>query len=66
MRGGALIQSLSPLGLIDAYPLCGHPLVLGAGRRLFADGFGPIAFGLADATPTATGIVIATCRPLGE
>ncbi|WP_167505238.1 dihydrofolate reductase family protein [Streptomyces malaysiensis] len=64
MGSGALIQSLSPLGLIDEYLLCVHPLVLGTGRRLFADGFGPIAFGLANATPTATGVIIATYRPL--
>ncbi|GAA3355235.1 dihydrofolate reductase family protein [Streptomyces antimycoticus] len=66
MGSGALIQSLSPLGLIDEYQLCVHPLVLGTGHRLFADGFGPVAFSLADATPTATGIIIATYRPLGD
>jgi dihydrofolate reductase len=63
MGSGALIQSLSPLGLIDEYLLCIHPLVLGAGRRLFTNGFGPITFTLADATPTATGVIIAIYRP---
>jgi dihydrofolate reductase len=63
MGSGALIQSLSPLGLIDEYLLCIHPLVLGAGHRLFTDGFAPITFDVADATPTATGVIIASYRP---
>ncbi|CAM5400160.1 hypothetical protein GCM10010390_49690 [Streptomyces mordarskii] len=64
LQPGALIQSLSPAGLTGEYPLCVSPLVLGAGRRLFPDGFGPIAFGLTDATPTDSGVIIATYRPL--
>ncbi|WP_411129984.1 dihydrofolate reductase family protein [Streptomyces sp. x-19] len=63
MGSGALIQSLSPLGLIDEYLLCIHPLVLGAGRRLFAEDFSPTTFNLADATPTASGVIIASYRP---
>ena len=43
MGGGELIQTLMPHGLIDEYLLLIHPLVLGAGRRLFADG-GPPGF----------------------
>jgi riboflavin biosynthesis pyrimidine reductase len=35
LGSGALIQSLSRAGLIDAYLLPIHPLVLGADRRLF-------------------------------
>ncbi|MFE3219128.1 hypothetical protein [Streptomyces antimycoticus] len=61
---GALIPSLSPAGLTGEFLLCVRPLVLGAGRRLFPDGFGPIAFGLTDATPTDSGVIIATYRPL--
>lgn len=63
MGSGALIRSLAPLGLIDEYLLSIHPLVLGAGRRLFADGFAPTAFDVVDATPTATGVIIAAYRP---
>ncbi|MZD07406.1 dihydrofolate reductase [Streptomyces sp. SID5785] len=63
MGSGALIASLAPLGLVDEYLLCIHPLVLGAGRRLFADGFAPTAFDVADATPTASGVIIACYRP---
>ncbi|MDR3031678.1 MAG: dihydrofolate reductase family protein, partial [Kitasatospora sp.] len=62
MGSGALIRSLSPFGLIDEYLLCIHPLVLGAGRRLFTDGFGPATFDLADATSTPSGVIIASYR----
>lgn len=63
MGSGALIQSLAPLGLIDEYLLCIHPLVLGAGHRLFTEGFSPTTFTLTDATPTPTGIVVASYLP---
>jgi dihydrofolate reductase len=62
MGSGALIQSLGPLGLIDEYMLSIHPLVLGTGRRLFADGFPPATFDLIGTTPTTTGVIIATYR----
>jgi hypothetical protein len=39
-----------------------HPLVLGSGRRLFADGaFATLR--LVDSVTTTTGVVIATYRP---
>ncbi|MFI1755316.1 dihydrofolate reductase family protein [Streptomyces sp. NPDC020571] len=66
MGSGQLIQSLSPYDLIDEYLLCVHPLVLGAGRRLFSEGFVPTAFAVADVTPTASGIIIASFRPRGS
>jgi dihydrofolate reductase len=62
MGSGALIRSLSPLGLIDEYMLSIHPLVLGTGHRLFADGFAPTRFDLVEATPTTTGVIVATYR----
>jgi dihydrofolate reductase len=49
MGSGALIQSLSPLGLIDEYML-DPPARLGTGQRLFADGFAPTRFDLVEAT----------------
>ncbi|MEU6173246.1 dihydrofolate reductase family protein [Streptantibioticus parmotrematis] len=63
MGSGVLIQSLAPLGLIDEYLLCVHPLVLGTGHRLFTNGFAPTTLDLADAAPTATGVIIASYRP---
>jgi len=42
LGSGELVQSLMRRNLIDEYVLPIHPLVLGAGRRLFAEG-GPVA-----------------------
>lgn len=63
MGSGALITSLAPRGLIDEYLLCIHPIVLGRGRKLFADGFAPTDLELVDAAPTATGVIVANYLP---
>ena len=61
--GGALVQSLMRRNLIDEYVLLIHPLVLGAGRRLFDDG-GPFAtLRLVNSKTTPNGVVIATYQP---
>jgi dihydrofolate reductase len=65
LGSGQLIRSLMTHNLIDEFLLMIHPVVLGSGQRLFADGVAPAAFDLVDSTPTATGVVIATYR-LGE
>jgi dihydrofolate reductase len=62
MGSGALIRSLSAHGLIDEYLLSIHPIVLGDGRRLFADGFPPATFDLTHMATTSTGVIIATLR----
>jgi dihydrofolate reductase len=49
--------------LIDEYMLTIHPLLLGTGRRLFADSGPFISLRLIDSTTTSTGVVIATYRP---
>jgi dihydrofolate reductase len=49
--------------LVDEYVLMIHPLVLGSGRRLFADGGAFAALRLVDSKPTTTGVVIATYQP---
>jgi dihydrofolate reductase len=60
LGSGELVRSLMERDLVDRYVLLIHPLVLGSGRRLFADG-GPTArLRLVDATTTTTGVVIAT------
>jgi dihydrofolate reductase len=60
LGSGELLQGLMRRDLIDRYVLLIHPLVVGAGRRLFP-GDGPCAaFGLVDSTPTTTGVLIAT------
>ena len=60
LGSGALIRSLMQQDLIDEFQLNIHPLVLGSGQRLFTDG--QAAFRLVDATPTTTGVAIATYR----
>jgi dihydrofolate reductase len=57
---GELIQTLMRHELIDQYVLIVHPLVLGAGRRLFADGGPPAHLRLLESTTTTTGVIIAT------
>jgi dihydrofolate reductase len=63
MGSGELIQSLMPRGLIDEYVLMIHPLVLGSGRRLFADGSPATNLRLVDSKTATTGVVIATYQP---
>lgn len=62
MGSGQLIRSLVPHGLIDEYLLMIHPLVLGAGQRLFDNGR-RLALRLVASTPTTTGVIIATYQP---
>jgi dihydrofolate reductase len=63
MGSGELIQSLMRRNLVDTYILLIHPLILGAGRRLFAEGGPTTALELVDSKATASGVLIATFRP---
>ncbi len=63
LGSGVLIQSLMQHNLIDQYTLLITPLVLGTGRRLFADGSPCINLELVDCKTTPTGLVIATYQP---
>ena len=60
---GELVQSLMRRDVVDEYLLLIHPLVLGSGRRLFADGGAFAALRLVDSKTTTSGVVIATYRP---
>jgi dihydrofolate reductase len=64
LGSGQLIGSLLPHGLIDAYTLLIHPLVLGSGRRLFPTDGSPLELELTRSVPTTTGVVIATYEPV--
>jgi dihydrofolate reductase len=55
-----LVQQLARHDLIDEYLLLIHPLVLGTGRRLFAEDGTSRALRLVDSVTTTTGVVIAT------
>ena len=63
---GDLILTLMRHGLVDEYRLWVFPVVLGSGKRLFADGAIPGALKLVDSTVSTTGVVIGTYEPAGE
>jgi dihydrofolate reductase len=57
---GVLVNSLMRRKLIDEFVLQIHPIVLGKGRRLFADGSSFTSFSLIDSVMIPTGVIIAT------
>jgi dihydrofolate reductase len=63
MGSGQLAQALMAAGLIDEFTLLIHPVVLGDGRRLFADGGALATMTLNELTTTTKGVAIATYRP---
>jgi dihydrofolate reductase len=63
---GNLIQTLMRHDLVDRYRLWVFPLVIGSGKRLFADGTIPAALRLVDSTISTTGVMIGTYEPAGE
>jgi dihydrofolate reductase len=63
LGSGELVRSLMRANLVDVFLLLIHPLVLGSGRRLFAEGGPSAALRLVDTTTTTTGVVIATYQP---
>lgn len=63
---GNLIQTLVRHNLVDQYRLWVFPLVIGSGKRLFADGTIPVGLKLVDSTISTTGVVIGTYEPAGE
>jgi dihydrofolate reductase len=60
---GTLARSLGLRGLVDEYVLLIHPLVLGSGQHLFADGAPPADLRLVESVPTTAGVIIATYQP---
>jgi dihydrofolate reductase len=61
-----LIQTLLRHSLIDQYRLWVFPLVIGSGKRLFADGTIPSGLKLVDSKVSTTGVIIGTYEPAGE
>jgi dihydrofolate reductase len=62
LGSGELMRSLMRSDLVDQYTLLIHPVVLGSGRRLFAE-YGPhFELELVEETRTTTDVVIATYR----
>ena len=63
---GNLIQTLLRHNLVDEFGLWVFPVVLGSGKRLFADGTIPAGLKLVDSKVSTTGVVIGTYEPAGE
>lgn len=60
---GVLVHALMRHDLIDEYVLQIHPLVLGKGRRLFANGQPITRLHLIDSVTAKTGVIIAKYQP---
>jgi dihydrofolate reductase len=61
----ALVRTLMRHDLVDEYRLLIHPVVLGAGGRLFAAGTTPAALRLTSTRTTSRGIVVHVYQPAG-
>ncbi|MEV5603238.1 dihydrofolate reductase family protein [Streptomyces sp. NPDC052299] len=63
---GDLAQTLMREDLVDEYRLTIHPVILGTGKRLFADGAIPTALEPVTVTGTKGGTLLAVYRPAGR
>ncbi len=63
---GNLMQTLIRHGLVDEYQLCIFPVVVGSGKRLFADGTVPKALRLVDHRVSSKGVMVGRYVPVGE
>ena len=63
---GDLLQTLLRHGLVDELQLLTFPVVLGQGKRLFADGTVPSALRLVSSSVSSTGVLVARYVPAGE
>ena len=63
---GNLIQTLVRHNLVDEFRLWVFPVVIGSGKRLFADGTIPAGLKRIDSKISTTGVVIGTYEPAGE
>ena len=62
---GNLIQTLLKHNLVDRMHLWIHPITIGTGKRLFADGTPAENWKLASSTVAKTGLILATYEPVG-
>jgi dihydrofolate reductase len=61
-----LLQTLLAHELIDEFRLWIFPVIVGPGKRLFADSVVPAGLTLVDSKVTTTGVISATYRPAGR
>lgn len=64
LGSGALVRTLVRHRLIDRYQVMIHPLLLGAGHRMFPEDGPRIGLRLTDSVTTGTGVIIATYEPV--
>ncbi|MER5811532.1 dihydrofolate reductase family protein [Streptomyces sp. NPDC002033] len=63
---GDLAQTLMRHDLVDEYRLSIHPVIIGTGKRLFADGAVPTSLEPVSVSTTKGGTVLAVYRPNGK
>jgi dihydrofolate reductase len=63
---GNLIQTLLKHNLVDVFSLFIFPVLLGSGKRLFADGTVPAGLRVVDTKTSTTGVIMARYEPAGE
>lgn len=63
---GVLMQSLLAHNLVDRMNIWLHPVLLGAGKRLFLDGIAPASLRLLESRPFASGTVLLTYERAGK
>lgn len=65
MGSANLVQTLLAAGLVDEWRIWTFPALLGAGKRLFAEGTVPATLRLAASQVSTTGVVMGTYLPAG-
>jgi dihydrofolate reductase len=60
-----LVQTLMKHDVVDAFWLKIHPLTLGSGKRLFAEGTIPAAFKVTESTVSSTGVILVNYERAG-
>jgi dihydrofolate reductase len=58
-----LVRTLHDAGLVDEYRLLVFPVVLGSGKRLFAEGAATSGFRLVDSEVTSKGVIHQVLQP---
>ncbi|MCK1796911.1 dihydrofolate reductase family protein [Streptomyces sp. XM4193] len=61
-----LVHTLAAHDLVDAYQLLVFPVLLGSGKRLFAEGLEPTAFALTEARTSSTGVTVQVYERTGR
>ncbi|HEX3199160.1 MAG TPA: dihydrofolate reductase family protein, partial [Propionibacteriaceae bacterium] len=63
---GNLVQSLMKDDLVDQYNVWVYPVLLGSGKRLFAEGTMPTALRLVESRTFGNGAVLLSYEPTGK